>query len=120
LYRFLAITVLLDVRDIPQVGPLQSGRITSDAEGARDLATHRALLATEYMLNTSAHLRNRALPLKKVTQCVKDLLGMNSPHTCNIVRTSSVPMYWSGIGVMATKTFLRAIEQPDVGSRMNA
>src|SRR5262249_10831674 len=29
LYRFLAITVLLDVRDIPQVGPLQWGRITT-------------------------------------------------------------------------------------------
>src|SRR5262249_40170802 len=26
LYRFLAITVLLDVKDIPQVGPLQWGR----------------------------------------------------------------------------------------------
>src|SRR5262249_52495665 len=34
LYRFLAITVLLDVKDIPQVGPLQWGRITraSDTE----------------------------------------------------------------------------------------
>src|SRR5215831_20307644 len=29
LYRFLAIAVLLDVRDIPQVGPLQWGWITS-------------------------------------------------------------------------------------------
>src|SRR5438445_8368686 len=28
LYRFLAITVLLDVKDIPQVGPLQWGWIT--------------------------------------------------------------------------------------------
>src|SRR5262249_10170700 len=28
LYRFLAIAVLLDVKDIPQVGPLQWGRIT--------------------------------------------------------------------------------------------
>src|SRR5262249_9270048 len=28
LYRFLAIAVLLDVKDIPQVGPLQRGRIT--------------------------------------------------------------------------------------------
>src|SRR5215813_7623166 len=27
LYRFLVITVLLDVKDIPQVGPLQWGRI---------------------------------------------------------------------------------------------
>jgi hypothetical protein len=30
LYRFLAIAVLLDVKDIPQVGPLQWGRITGD------------------------------------------------------------------------------------------
>src|SRR5438105_10887292 len=29
LYRFLAITVLLDVKDIPQVGPLQWGWIRS-------------------------------------------------------------------------------------------
>src|SRR5438067_10936384 len=29
LYRFLAITVLLDVKDIPQVGPLQWGWITA-------------------------------------------------------------------------------------------
>jgi hypothetical protein len=31
LYRFLAIAVLLDVKDIPQVGPLQWGRITERA-----------------------------------------------------------------------------------------
>jgi hypothetical protein len=30
LYSFLAITVLLDVKDIPQVGPLQWGWITSN------------------------------------------------------------------------------------------
>jgi hypothetical protein len=30
LYRFLAIAVLLDVKDIPQVGPLQRGRIRTD------------------------------------------------------------------------------------------
>src|SRR5215831_14661241 len=29
LYRFLVITVLLDVKDIPQVGPLQWGRISA-------------------------------------------------------------------------------------------
>jgi hypothetical protein len=32
LYRFLAIAVLLDVKDIPQVGPLQWGRITVSKE----------------------------------------------------------------------------------------
>src|SRR5256885_5538782 len=35
LYRFLAIAVLLDVKDIPQVGPLQWGWIrTSEAYGS--------------------------------------------------------------------------------------
>src|SRR5262249_47217905 len=33
LYRFLAIAVLLDVKDIPQVGPLQWGRITRTSKG---------------------------------------------------------------------------------------
>src|SRR5262249_43157496 len=39
LYRFLAITVLLDVKDIPQVGPLQWGRISnfSGVPGETDL-----------------------------------------------------------------------------------
>src|SRR5215813_10810807 len=32
LYRFLAIAVLLDVKDIPQVGPLQWGRINTWAD----------------------------------------------------------------------------------------
>src|SRR5437588_6970602 len=32
LYRFLAITVLLDVKDIPQVGPLQWGWIISERQ----------------------------------------------------------------------------------------
>src|SRR5262245_952055 len=38
LYRFLAITVLLDVKDIPQVGPLQWGRITIPTAGPGLLA----------------------------------------------------------------------------------
>src|ERR1700748_1858231 len=33
LYRFLAITVLLDVKDIPQVGPLQWGWIRTTSVG---------------------------------------------------------------------------------------
>jgi hypothetical protein len=45
LYRFLAITVLLDVKDIPQVGPLQWGRISG---GFRDQAlssyVHRTMI----------------------------------------------------------------------------
>src|ERR1700750_3069636 len=37
LYRFLAITVLLDVRDIPQVGPLQWGWITTAVSSPRNI-----------------------------------------------------------------------------------
>jgi hypothetical protein len=35
LYRFLAIAVLLDVKDIPQVGPLQLGWINKRIAQAR-------------------------------------------------------------------------------------
>src|SRR5262245_53261893 len=42
LYRFLAIAVLLDVKDIPQVGPLQWGWITHVARRMLGLATARA------------------------------------------------------------------------------
>jgi hypothetical protein len=35
LYRFLAIAVLLDVKDIPQVGPLQWGRINRGGVAVR-------------------------------------------------------------------------------------
>src|SRR5262249_41559363 len=41
LYRFLAITVLLDVKDIPQVGPLQWGRINSMLTTTVNLPTRR-------------------------------------------------------------------------------
>src|SRR5215471_4890091 len=43
LYRFLAIAVLLDVKDIPQVGPLQWGWINS--MDARDLKNWRKRLS---------------------------------------------------------------------------
>jgi hypothetical protein len=42
LYRFLAIAVLLDVKDIPQVGPLQWGWIIRPTTGHWVPATHRA------------------------------------------------------------------------------
>ena len=35
LYRFLAIAVLLDVKDIPQIGPLQWERITGAGLAAK-------------------------------------------------------------------------------------
>ncbi len=45
LYRFLAIAVLLDVKDIPQVGPLQWGWIM-----VRTARVSQALGPTEYRL----------------------------------------------------------------------
>src|SRR5262245_18163931 len=45
LYRFLAIAVLLDVKDIPQVGPLQWGRITHAAFRRRRRQPRRPPLA---------------------------------------------------------------------------
>src|SRR5947208_9621699 len=41
LYRFLAITVLLDVKDIPQVGPLQWGWIIMTFEKGNTLSRGR-------------------------------------------------------------------------------
>src|SRR5215813_9849833 len=43
LYRFLAITVLLDVKDIPQVGPLQWGRINEKKDKQRLYPTRQDL-----------------------------------------------------------------------------
>jgi len=45
LHRFLAITVLLDVKDIPQVGPLQWGRINRDI-GETSMSADQHLTAT--------------------------------------------------------------------------
>src|ERR1700757_4515606 len=46
LYRFLAITVLLDVKDIPQVGPLQWGWImkTEQVKRLKDLELENSRL----------------------------------------------------------------------------
>src|SRR5438445_6865900 len=41
LYRFLSITVLLDVKDIPQVGPLQWGWINRDEGKSHENAKNR-------------------------------------------------------------------------------
>src|SRR5258706_10639355 len=55
LYRILAITVLLDVKDIPQVGPLQWGRSRMGCCLLRHCDQH--LLAT-YMEATNLYNRN--------------------------------------------------------------
>jgi hypothetical protein len=48
LYRFLAITVLLDVKDIPQVGPLQWGWITLKISGAKATNTLLSSVGSEF------------------------------------------------------------------------
>src|SRR5262249_45919468 len=50
LYRFLAIAVLLDVKDIPQVGPLQWGWITNPS----DRLLINAQIAAGYALTSSS------------------------------------------------------------------
>src|SRR5262245_57837000 len=57
LYRFLAIAVLLDVKDIPQVGPLQWGWISSDCTAGSGSNLYGRLIGR---LN-----RPRALPLSE-------------------------------------------------------
>src|SRR6516164_464761 len=66
LYRFLAIAVLLDVKDIPQVGPLQWGRIkgTQPSLRASRTGTVRALYGVQtcqYARRIAAKARNRIL-----------------------------------------------------------
>src|SRR5262249_27986076 len=53
LYRFLAIAVLLDVKDIPQVGPLQWGRIntTSPFRGGQAIRADRAVTKDSIQFN---------------------------------------------------------------------
>src|SRR5260370_40532348 len=63
LYRFLAITVLLDVKDIPQVGPLQWGRITL----ALPLRPIAALGQDEEPGSTGRHTGGRGGEQKEIT-----------------------------------------------------
>src|SRR5262245_39510436 len=72
LYRFLAIAVLLDVKDIPQVGPLQWGCITLTGPLRSPSETYHQLIAPLLPPNRSlyplratraAHPENRRHPL---------------------------------------------------------
>src|SRR5262249_34972762 len=69
LYRFLAITVLLDVKDIPQVGPLQWGRITNRATrrawASPSKQTWFGVANGEMQAETFAHLRLASYRLYK-------------------------------------------------------
>src|SRR6516162_5732728 len=56
LYRFLAIAVLLDVKDIPQVGPLQWGWITrSFARALRGAFAARLAAALAFLSSRACH-----------------------------------------------------------------
>src|SRR5262245_14345456 len=59
LYRFLAIAVLLDVKDIPQVGPLQRGRTSRENESRpgphRPVGTDRAKAARPLTTGRTVH-----------------------------------------------------------------
>src|SRR6516225_10165766 len=79
LYRFLVITVLLDVKDIPQVGPLQWGRITSSVSVAVIRSLTKGLT---HWLNASG-------------KSVMDLTGCANPlprFWCSAV------LFWAGDG----------------------
>jgi tripartite-type tricarboxylate transporter receptor subunit TctC len=64
LYRFLAIAVLLDVKDIPQVGPLQWGWISTPLEivGKLNQAVN-AVLADPKLQARLAELGGELMPM---------------------------------------------------------
>src|SRR5262249_50912887 len=70
LYRFLAITVLLDVKDIPQVGPVQWGWITMSSRflpvGPRSYEMISKLSRQTVLRDSSggSPLRGRKAPIK--------------------------------------------------------
>jgi hypothetical protein len=57
LYRFLGIAVLLDVRDLPQVGPVQWGWIKELKAKSNQIAPRRALHNAEAIQVSSLKLR---------------------------------------------------------------
>src|SRR5215831_18558854 len=63
LYRFLAITVLLDVKNIPQVGPLQWGPITHRTRFASDGTLHAIAASNLLCLGQSQTYVRAALSL---------------------------------------------------------
>src|SRR5262249_24117304 len=69
LYRFLAITVLLDVKDIPQVGPFQGGRIPPASNSVRPITGDRRSVRPPPMLHctvrTARHAAGRHRAFRK-------------------------------------------------------
>src|ERR1700745_3812024 len=87
LYRFLAITVLLDVKDIPQVGPLQWGWITS-LQPSRSLRRPSAQTDLDH-LPIKDHMRSLTLlpwPLMNVLQQVCTNLLVVLPTQASLQR----------------------------------
>src|SRR5215831_1650033 len=72
LYRFLVITVLLDVKDIPQVGPLQWGRINVTQLFGLCLSVHRSPRRSAAMARAGPLLPG--LPHIKTVMCIANYL----------------------------------------------
>src|SRR5204862_5171870 len=64
LYRFLAITVLLDVKDIPQVGPLQWGwiKIEKDSRPTLRRSTRRGPAAAMRQCRSDPSVAKAGVP----------------------------------------------------------
>src|ERR1700747_3290897 len=74
LYRFLAIAVLLDVKDIPQAGPLQWGWITDPNKRLPDGCSLSFLVQFESLLEMCALVAKIPVEMGKV--------GITGNHRC--------------------------------------
>src|SRR5262249_54501150 len=71
LYRFLAITVLLDVKDIPQVGPLQWGRINKSRSAALGFRQNQRASARTVQDCRPFYLPGGLYALRALTACFR-------------------------------------------------
>src|SRR5215510_4089905 len=90
LYRFLAIAVLLDVKDIPQVGPLQWGllpvrvRVQAD-EKSPDGEDGVTKIRTHYARSWVCHWPKYPLPLNVAANIGLPLQAFDSPNPARSV-----------------------------------
>src|SRR5262249_53140565 len=108
LYRFLVITVLLDVKDIPQVGPLQWWRITLvDPKPEQEDALHRlaaqerAVLALEPERIVRAVASDYLRGWRDAVDALAEKLLQEQRHLAPVPTEAAVPgATW---GIAATK-----------------
>src|SRR5215831_8527034 len=79
LYRFLVITVLLDVKDIPQVGPLQWGRIKGAMFQPERTHNERIYLSVSWQRPDGAIPRGNAEIHAEMARLVQGV-GRKGPH----------------------------------------